>query len=83
MWRYIRPKAYIYMIGEVETTRTSFLLEEEMAFPQTEGTFAFTINTFGPSAGRISLCLSVCLSCRSKCAMKAGVRRSDFQNDWN
>ena len=27
------------------------VLEEEMAFPQTGGTLAFTINTFGPSAG--------------------------------
>ena len=43
MRRYIRPKTYLYMIGKVETTRSSFLLEEEMVFPQTEETLAFTI----------------------------------------
>ena len=47
-------------IWRVEITRTSFLLEEEMAFPQTGATLAFTINTFGTSAGRVSRCLSVC-----------------------
>ena len=58
-------------IWRVEITRTSFLLEEEMISAQTGGTLTFTINTFGPSAGRVSqvfevsVCLSVCHVVRS------------------
>ena len=32
----------------------SYVLEDVMAFRQTGETLAFTINSFGPSAGRIS-----------------------------
>ena len=34
-------------------------------FPQSRGILAYTINTFGPSAGRVSRRLSVCLSVMS------------------
>ena len=46
-------------IWRVEITRTSFLLEEEMVSPQTGGTLSFTINTFGPSAERVSRVIEV------------------------
>ena len=51
---YVHVEIYRTGICEVEITRTSFLLEEEMAFSQTGGTLAFMINTFGPSAGCVS-----------------------------
>ena len=52
---YVHVEIYQTGICEVDITRTSFSLEEEMAFSQAEATLAFTINTFGTSA--------VCVSC--------------------
>ena len=51
---YVHVEIYQTGICEVDITRTSFSLEEEMAFSQAETTLAFTINTFGPRAGRVS-----------------------------
>ena len=52
---YVHVEIYQTCICEIDITRTSFSLEEEIAFSQAEATLAFKINTFGT--------IAVCVSC--------------------
>ena len=60
----------------------SSLASENNGVAQTGVTLFYTINPFGPSAGRVSRCMSGCmfviLSCRSEITMKGGVWGSNF-----